>query len=113
MAWLLPLRCDPHPVPLAWRRLGVAALLVLTGCLAQAAVPAPAPAEQRPEVRIGVLAFTRSEPPQDWSPVARYLNHALPRYHFVLLPLADIAPQRVSPEALRAVAGQAIRRLPG
>ena len=32
---------------------------------------------------------------------------------FVLLPLADIAPQRVSPEALRAVAGQAIRRLPG
>ena len=87
MAWLLSLRCDPHPVPLAWRRLGVAALLVLTGCLAQAAVQSPTPAEQRPEVRIGVLAFTRSEPPQDWSPVARYLNHALPRYHFVLLPL--------------------------
>lgn len=32
---------------------------------------------------------------------------------FVLVPLAEVAPQRVSPEALRAVAGQGIERLAG
>jgi len=38
-----------------------------------------------------------------------------PRMHeraFVLLPLAEIAPERVSEEQLREVAGQAITRLP-
>jgi 2-amino-4-hydroxy-6-hydroxymethyldihydropteridine diphosphokinase len=38
-----------------------------------------------------------------------------PRMHeraFVLLPLAEISPQRVSESQLRAVAGQAITRLP-
>lgn len=41
-------------------------------------------------------------------PHPRWLDRA-----FVLLPLAEIWPAAVPPEALAAVAGQAIRRLPG